>query len=72
VEAHYIPLVILGIIASLVGVYYYFRVIIVMFSQEPEGNPMPIPPSLKLILGIVTAVIFVLGLFPDRMIQLLG
>jgi NADH-quinone oxidoreductase subunit N len=72
VEAHYIPLVILGVIASLVGVYYYFRVIIVMFSQEPEGNPMPIPPSLKLILGIITAVIFVLGLFPDRMIQLLG
>jgi NADH-quinone oxidoreductase subunit N len=72
IDAHYIPLVVLGVVASLVGVYYYFRVIIAMFGQEPKGNPMPISPSLRLILGIITAVIFILGLFPDWMIQLLA
>jgi NADH-quinone oxidoreductase subunit N len=72
IDAHHIPLVILGIVTSLIGVYYYFRVIIVMFSTEPEGNPMYLSPSSKLILGIISVLIFALGLFPDWMIHLLA
>jgi NADH:ubiquinone oxidoreductase subunit 2 (subunit N) len=33
-----LSLTILGIVTSLIGAYYYFKVIIAMFLQEPAGD----------------------------------
>lgn len=65
-ESGYIWLVIVAVIASLVGVYYYFRIIINMFFKESaDSNPVTLEASHKLLLIITCLLILALGLFPD-------
>jgi NADH-quinone oxidoreductase subunit N len=59
-------LVILGIIGSLIGVYYYFRVIIAMYFKEANEEAGVEPSKQHQLVMFVTAVIIiVLGLLPD-------
>jgi NADH-quinone oxidoreductase subunit N len=56
----YIGLVVLAVGASLVGVYYYFRVIIVMFFAE-GGSVMPDTKGRKVVLAFLATLVFVLS-----------
>ncbi len=68
-EHHYVALVILGVVTSLIGIYYYFKVIVAMYKKE-TGSPTPTQYS-RVLLVVLTLVILALGLFPDRVIGLL-
>jgi len=63
----YIPCII-GILTSVVGAYYYLKVIVVMYFQKPEDDALKTEkiPMLPLV-GIVTLVVvlIVLGSFPS-------
>jgi NADH-quinone oxidoreductase subunit N len=67
-------LVVLGVLASVVGAYYYLKVIVYLFMQEPEaGDPVAVPMrSGAVTLALVVAGYFVLrlGVAPDRYIEL--
>jgi NADH-quinone oxidoreductase subunit N len=67
-------LVILGVLTSVVGAYYYLRVIVYMFMKAPEpGAPIAIPMrSGYVALAIVVSGYFVLkmGITPARYIDL--
>lgn len=65
-----VGLVIIAIIASLIGVYYYFRIIIAMYFKEDTGNVIEVPSVQKSLLIIIAAAIIALGLFPDFIIRL--
>ncbi len=60
-------LVVLAVINSLVSVYYYLRIVIVMFMTEPEleYQPILIKPGLIVALIITTAGTILLGTYPD-------
>jgi NADH-quinone oxidoreductase subunit N len=66
-------LAILAILNSIVGIYYYFYIIIAMFVREPEGELAISPSRLTgtLVLGITTAGTVLLGLFPDLVLDLI-
>ena len=64
-------LVIIAVITSLVGVYYYFRVIISMFLNETSKSTITISGSIKLLLILFIALILLMGLFPDKLVSLL-
>ncbi len=65
-------LVLIAIIASLVGVYYYFRIIIAMFFKENTNNqPLEVTINHKLLLIVIALAIILLGLFPESIISLL-
>jgi NADH-quinone oxidoreductase subunit N len=65
-------LVLIAILASLVGVYYYFRIIIAMFFRESNGNvPIEVTVNHKLMFIITILLTIALGLFPDFIIRLL-
>lgn len=66
----YMLLVIVGVITSLVGVYYYFQVIVSMYFKEPSGGPMPVPRALGILLCLLVAIIGLLGLFPGWLMVL--
>ena len=67
-----VGLVLIAIIASLVGVYYYFRLIIAMYFRESIGNePVAVESNHKLLLLCIAILIIVMGLFPDCLIKLL-
>jgi NADH-quinone oxidoreductase subunit N len=65
-------LVLIAILASLIGVYYYFRIIIAMFFKE-AGSDVTIEVSAnhKLMFIITILLTIALGLLPDFIIRLL-
>jgi len=68
VQAGYIWLVIFGVINSMISLYYYLGVIVVMFMQEPEGEKTPITPlpAVGIALAIAIFGTLNLGLFPGQ------
>jgi NADH-quinone oxidoreductase subunit N len=70
VEPHF-WLVIIGIIGSLIGVYYYFRIIIAMYFKKSENeNPIIASGSHQALLFITAVIILVLGLLPDLILEI--
>ncbi|MDZ7292244.1 MAG: NADH-quinone oxidoreductase subunit N [candidate division KSB1 bacterium] len=68
VQAGYIWLVILGVINSMISLYYYLGIVVVMFMHEPEGEKVPITPLPAVGLALLIAVFGTLnlGLFPGQ------
>lgn len=65
-----VSLTILAIVTSLIGAYYYFRVIIAMFLQEPAGDVVTVSISQKVLIALLVALMFVLAIFPDWVLSL--
>lgn len=61
----------IGILTSLVGVYYYFRLIIAMYFK-PANDDRPIVASAQhqALLFITAVIILVLGLLPDLILEI--
>ncbi|HKZ66637.1 MAG TPA: NADH-quinone oxidoreductase subunit N [Chitinophagaceae bacterium] len=72
VKSDYIGLVILAVITSLIGVFYYFKIIIVMFSKDPDDIQVEFSPLTTFIVIVLTLLTLILGIFPDWMIRILG
>jgi NADH-quinone oxidoreductase subunit N len=67
----YTPFAILGVITSLIGVYYYFRIIVVMFFNESDRGQLVVPTFSKtLFISLIILNLFI-GLFPQLLISLL-
>ncbi len=58
-------LLVIAVLMSVVGIYYYFRVIIASYLQPGDGEPIEIRPLYRLILVFTTALTIALGVFPD-------
>lgn len=72
IKAGFNGLTVIAIISSLVGVYYYFKIIIAMFFGSPENLPkFNISNTHRFLLLFVTVLIIALGLFPDLITRLL-
>ncbi len=73
IQAGYIGLVIIAVLSSLIGVYYYLRVIITIFqspaSQKPPVTFLPGQTVLLVLTGLLTLLI---GLAPGLLTSLLG
>jgi NADH-quinone oxidoreductase subunit N len=59
VEAGLYPLAIIGVLASVVGAYYYLHIIKIMWFDETAGGFLPAAGELRLVMGI--SGLFVLG-----------
>ncbi len=66
-----ISLTILAIVTSLIGAYYYFKVIIAMFLKEPVGDTISVSVSQRILIAILVAVMFALAIFPDYVLSLI-
>lgn len=64
-------LVLIAVIASLIGVYYYFRLIIAMYFKDGDGETIGVNMNHKLLLVVIAIAIIALGLCPDFLIRLL-
>lgn len=64
-------LAIIGILSSLVGVYYYFRIIIAMYFREPkEGVEYTADSQHQALLFVTAVATIVLGLLPDLILNI--
>ncbi len=69
VEAGQVGLAVVGVLASVVSVYYYLRVTVVMFMREPAAGAAPAPGfatlGVALATGVAVAGTLWLGVFPS-------
>ncbi len=69
-QSHLVWLAILMAVNSVIGAYYYLRLIVVMYMREAreETAPVPFPLGVSLVLAVCAAGTVYFGLFPDRVI----
>jgi NADH-quinone oxidoreductase subunit N len=65
-------LAIIAVMFSLVGAFYYLRVVKVMYFDEPAGTPAPIAATLdmRVALSINGVLVLVLGIVPQYLLKL--
>ena len=70
-ESNLIWLAILLALNSVIGSYYYLRVIVAMYMREPAAEiaAEPVPWTLSVVLWIAAAGTVFAGLFPARIID---
>src|ERR1700681_615548 len=70
-ESNLIWLAILLALNSVIGAYYYLRVMVVMYMREPKQEiaAEPVPWTLSIVLWIAAAGTVFVGLFPTRVID---
>jgi NADH-quinone oxidoreductase subunit N len=65
IEAGYAWIAVVGVLASAIAAFFYLRVLVVMYMQEPEGEPTPLSigaPGASVV-GLAAAATVGLGLF---------
>jgi NADH-quinone oxidoreductase subunit N len=75
-DSHLVWLAVLLAVNSVIGAYYYFRLIVVMYMREPSAEiaaiaPARFPLSVNVVLAITAIGTIYLGLMPSRMINFL-
>ena len=71
IQAGYIALVIVAVINSIISVGYYFKLILAMYTKEPNETRTGTPFVLYAVAIIVILLNLVLGLFPSLVVDLL-
>jgi NADH-quinone oxidoreductase subunit N len=71
VDAGYIWLVLIAVVNSAISLYYYMRVVMVMYMRNlpPQGIAMSRSPALYLALLLAAAVTLLLGIFPGPVLE---
>jgi NADH-quinone oxidoreductase subunit N len=75
VNSHLIWLAVLMAVNSIIGAYYYFRLIVVMYMREPsaEAGPAPavvgFPLTVNVVLTVTAAATVYFGLFPNQVLS---
>lgn len=71
VEADYIWLAIAGVLFSVIGAFYYLRVIRLMYFEAPLSQPDLQPAwDLRILLSANGLIVLALGLFPGRLVEM--
>ena len=71
-EGGYSWLAIIGVLTSVISVYFYLRIVVMMFMTERDARPIPAPVSALAFAGLVLSVAGVLwmGILPTTIIDL--
>jgi NADH-quinone oxidoreductase subunit N len=64
-------LAVLAVAYSVVALYYYFRIVVVMFMKKAgETVPLAASPGLKVALGVSLVMTLVIGIYPQPFISM--
>ncbi len=73
IEAGYTWLAVLGVLFSVVGAYYYLRVVWYMYFEAPTGEVRPMPsPDLRFIVSANGLAVLGLGILPGPLLSLVA
>lgn len=71
VHADRVWLAVYAVVMSLVGAFYYLRIVKLMYFDEPADDaPIAAPPDMRLILSVNSLAIALLGLMPGQLMSL--
>ena len=71
IQRGYIGLAIIGVLNSVISVYYYFRLMVYMYMKEPaDSGSQHIPLTAHAAIAIAAAGVLWLGVFPGFILNL--
>ena len=75
IQSGYYGLAIIGVLTSVISVFFYLRIVVMMYMTEPEPGRAPlsvplVPRMAGLALGLATIAVFYLGILPAHLIDL--
>jgi NADH-quinone oxidoreductase subunit N len=59
-EVGLVPLVIVGVLNSVVSIFYYLRVTVAMYMEEPRGEPVHVSWGIPAALALIAALVLTL------------
>jgi NADH-quinone oxidoreductase subunit N len=65
IKAHLTWLALVGVVLSVIGAYYYLRVVKVMYFDEPGAAFEPMPSSVKFVIGVTAGFTILFFLYPS-------
>jgi NADH-quinone oxidoreductase subunit N len=69
IEAQLYGLAVVGVLASVVGAYYYLRIVKLMYFDEPKGTPYgPMAADVRFVLGLSSVVVLLFWLVPSPLV----
>lgn len=72
IQTGWIVLVIVAIIASIISVGYYFRIIIAMYTKNPEGESLSAMPLVYKIVAVLTLIVNIgIGIYPNIVLNVI-
>jgi len=72
IKAGLVALAVVGVVTSVVGAYYYLRIVKVMYFDEPKETFEPMPIGVKVVLGLASVVVILFGLAPAPLVGAAG
>jgi len=71
VKAGYTTLAIVGVLTSVVSVFFYLRVVVMMYMTPADGHVRfpPVPRAAGVALAVSAVLIFYLGILPTRVLE---
>jgi len=71
VRAGQTPLVIIGVLNAVISVFYYLRVVVVMYMNEPEAELPHEPTSIFTAAALIVCAVavFLIGIMPSTIIE---
>ena len=71
VAAGDVPIVIIGVIASMISLYFYLKVIVTMYMRDPDREIAPATPNVSVRLGVLLSsfAVLYLGIVPGTALE---
>ncbi|GLS44013.1 NADH-quinone oxidoreductase subunit NuoN [Methylobacterium brachythecii] len=72
IKAGLVTTAVIGVVTSVVGAFYYLRVVKVMYFDEPREAYEPMPPGIRIVLGLSSALVVLFFLVPAPLVAAAG
>ncbi len=72
IQAGLVTLAVVGVVTSVVGAFYYLRLVKVMYFDEAKAPYERIPPGSAIVLGVSSAVVVLFFLIPAPLVAAAG
>jgi NADH-quinone oxidoreductase subunit N len=72
IQTGWLVLVIIAIVASIISVGYYFRIILAMYTKDEEGQMASMPAIYYVVAVVALIATLAIGVYPSAVYNLLG
>jgi NADH-quinone oxidoreductase subunit N len=72
IKADLVALAIIGVVTSVIGAYYYLRIVKVMYFDDPGERYDVMPTGVKLVLGLSSIFVVLFGIVPAPLVAAAG
>jgi NADH-quinone oxidoreductase subunit N len=72
IQANLVALAVIGVVTSVVGAYYYIRVVKIMYFDEAKAPYEAMAPGLRIVLALSSVVVILFWLLPAPLVGAAG